>query len=89
MRADESRRRCAHIAHSREPILRATPSEPAEAESVPAAVTLSVKEVRDAIEVMGDMFKKYYLLLTASSFVMLVPVIQHDWKAAFRVPWMR
>jgi hypothetical protein len=36
-----------------------------------------------------DLFKKYYNLLTASSYVMLVPVIQNDWKAIFRQPWMR
>jgi len=29
-----------------------------------------------------------YNLLTASFYVQLEPVIQHDWLAAFRVPWM-
>lgn len=40
------------------------------------------------IDVIGELFKRYYNLLTASSYVMLEPVIQHDWLAAFRVPWM-
>ena len=40
------------------------------------------------IDVIGDLFRKYYNLLTASSYAFLVPVIQHDWLAAFRVPWM-
>ena len=38
---------------------------------------------------IGELFKKYFNLLTASSYVFLVPVLQHDWLAAFRVPWMK
>lgn len=39
-----------------------------------------------AIEVVADTFKRYALLLTASSWVDLVPVIQNDWRATFRRP---
>jgi hypothetical protein len=45
--------------------------------------------VHDAIDVIGHLFKKYYNLFTATSYVFLEPVIQSDWKAVFRVPWMR
>jgi hypothetical protein len=78
-----------HIAHSVAPLSQATPSTPVDAESVPANVTLTVKDVHEAIDVIGDLFKRYYNLLTASSFVMLEPVIQHDWEAIFREPWIR
>ena len=43
---------------------------------------------RTEIDVIGDLFAKYYNLLTASSYAFLVPVIQHNWLAAFEVPWM-
>jgi len=61
----------------------------AHAEPVSAEVTLTLGEVHDAIDVIGHLFKKYYNLLTAGSYVELEPAIQDDWKAVFRVPWMR
>jgi hypothetical protein len=35
------------------------------------------------------LFEKYYNLLTASSYISLVPIIPHDWNAISREPWMR
>ena len=64
-----------HIAHS-------------QSSAVPANVTLQVRDLHNAIDVIGEVFQRYYSLLTASSMVVLVPVIQHDWKAIFRQPWM-
>jgi hypothetical protein len=61
----------------------------AHADAVPAQVTLTFEEVHAAIDSIGYLFKKYYNLLTASSYVTLEPKIQHNWKAAFRVAWMR
>ena len=37
---------------------------------------------------MGDVFKKYANLLTAGSYVTLVPALQEDWLAIFRQPWI-
>ena len=54
-----------------------------------AGVTLTLKDVHDAIDVIRDLFKRYYNLLTASSYGSLVPLIQHNWKAVFREPWLR
>jgi hypothetical protein len=48
----------------------------------------TLDEVHEAVDVIGKLFERYYNLLTASFFTELVPVIQHDWMAAFRVPWM-
>jgi hypothetical protein len=61
----------------------------ADAAVVSANVTLTLTEVHDAVEVIGDLFRRYYTLFTAADMALLVPVIQHDWMAAFRVPWMR
>lgn len=68
-----------HIAHAE-----ALPGNEASADAV-----LSVREVHEAINVIGDRFASYSSLFTASGYVTLVPVIQHDWKAIFREPWMR
>lgn len=61
----------------------------ADSSAAAAEITLTIGEVHDAIDVIGDLFKRYYNLLTASSYVLLVPAIQHDWKAVFREPWIR
>lgn len=39
-----------------------------------------------AIDVCGHVFKRYHLLLHASSWLRLEPTIQEDWKAPFRQP---
>ena len=57
--------------------------------AVPAEVTLTLKDVHDTIDVIGHLFKKYYNLLTADSFVRLVPLIEGDWLAVFREPWIQ
>ena len=49
---------------------------------------MTLEEIHAAIDMIGDLFKKYYNLLTAGSYVQLEPVMQTDWKAVFRVPWM-
>jgi hypothetical protein len=46
-------------------------------------------EVHGAIDVIGDLFQRYYSLMTASSMAFMAPVIRHDWLAPFRVPWIR
>jgi len=38
------------------------------------------------IDLLGRLAKDYCLLLEQSALVEVVPVIQHDWKAPFRVP---
>lgn len=53
-------------------------------------VTLTLKDVHDAIDVIGELFAKYYEMLTAGSYVQLVPQIQGgDWTAVFRQAWQR
>jgi len=61
----------------------------ADASPASAAITISLTDVHDAIDVVGHLFKRYYNLLTAASYASLVPVIQHNWTAVFREPWLR
>jgi len=55
----------------------------------PAPVLPKFSDLDTAIDVVGELFTKYGNLLTASTFVTLVPEPQHDWLAIFRVPWIR
>jgi hypothetical protein len=65
-----------HIAHSdRRPIL--------------ADRTPTLDDVHAAVDHIGEIYKRYYSILTAKSWAMLVPALQRDWKAPFRVPWIR
>jgi hypothetical protein len=45
-------------------------------------------DLNAAVDALGTMFKKYANVLTAGSYAFLEPVIQHDWKAIFRRPWI-
>jgi hypothetical protein len=55
----------------------------------PAAALPTFDDLDACIDLLGDLFKKYANLLTASSWLELVPVLQHDWQAVFRQPWLR
>lgn len=59
-----------------------------EVESSEPNVTLKVSDVHEAIGTIGDLFRRYSSLLTCGTYMTLVPAIQHDWLAAFRVSWM-
>jgi hypothetical protein len=68
-----------HIAHA----------EAHPAEQVSPKAVLKVADIHDAIDVIGETFSRYSTLFTASGYVTLVPVIQHDWRAIFREPWIK
>ena len=48
----------------------------------------TLDEVHDAIDLIGELFKKYGHLLTGGGWASLTPVLQHDWEAVFRIPWI-
>ena len=54
----------------------------------PMAALPTFELLNGAIDQLGAMFKKYALLLTGSSWGTLVPVIQYDWLAPFKEPWL-
>lgn len=62
----------------------------AHADQRPVAADASVTfaQIDDAIDVIGRLFKRYYSLFTAAEMATLEPIIQHDWKAVFRVQWL-
>jgi hypothetical protein len=51
--------------------------------------TVTMDELHEASVVVGDLFAFYASLLTAKGWVQFAPVIQHDWEAVFREPWIR
>jgi hypothetical protein len=62
-----------HVAHSdRRPI--------------PADHVPTLDDVHAGVEVIGEMYSRYYPLLTRVSWAMLVPALQHDWMAALDLP---
>jgi hypothetical protein len=57
-------------------------------ESPQTADILTYADINEAIDLLGTLYHRYNLLLTASEDISLVPELQHDWKAVFRVPWI-
>jgi AbiU2 len=54
-----------------------------------AAELPTFEHLHSAIESVGEIFKKYANVLTAGTYVALEPVMQDDWKAVFRRPWLQ
>jgi hypothetical protein len=52
----------------------------------PASVAVTYGEFEQAIDHLGTMLKRYYLLLNQSALVSVTPTIQGDWKGPFRRP---
>jgi hypothetical protein len=71
-----------HIAHSED-----RGPDPKDPGPTPVEATLTLNDIHDAIDLIGEVFTRYYSLFEAASMVTLEPVIQHDWKAVFREPW--
>ena len=47
------------------------------------------EDLNAAIELLEEMLNKYMVLLKATSVPSADPVHQQEWRAAFRVPWLR
>lgn len=55
----------------------------------PAARTnLTFKDLDDAVDHLAKLITKYQLLLNQSGMPNLMPVIQYDWEAILRTPWI-
>lgn len=59
------------------------------ADPVAREVTIKVDDVHQAMDTLGKVFRRYYGLFTASTLATLTPILQHDFFAVFRQPWMR
>jgi AbiU2 len=55
----------------------------------PTAELPTLAELHAAIDSVGEIFKRYAVVLTAGEYVTVEPFIQDDWQAIFRVPWLR
>jgi hypothetical protein len=55
---------------------------------VAAGASVTFAQIDGAIDVLGRLFRRYYALFTAADMYTLEPIIQHDWKAIFRVQWL-
>jgi hypothetical protein len=60
----------------------------AHADARPITNVPTFAELNGAIDAIGDLFKRYVLLVTVESYATLVPVPQYDWEAVFREPWI-
>jgi hypothetical protein len=61
----------------------------AHTQEIPSHQVPTFSELNAAIDSIGDLVKKYASLLKAELLWQLEPVIQGDWKAPFRQPWIR
>jgi hypothetical protein len=59
------------------------------ADPVVRQVTIKVADVHQAMDTLAEIFRRYYGLFTASTLATLTPILQHDFFAVFRQPWMR
>lgn len=48
----------------------------------------SFAELDTCIDFLGELLKRYVLLLRADTLLSVLPTYQYDWKAIFREPWM-
>lgn len=62
---------------------------PPEAPTTTGEKLPTLDDVHDAIDLIGDLFKRYGNLPTAAAWVDLTPALQHDWEAVLRVPWIK
>jgi hypothetical protein len=60
----------------------------AHTEEKPVAELATFEELNAAIVVIGELFRRYALLLTGDSYATLVPVPQDNWEAIFKFPWI-
>ena len=50
--------------------------------------TLDETEFNAAIDLLGDLLKKYFLLVKGGDISHIAPLITGDWQAPFREPWL-
>jgi hypothetical protein len=79
----------AHLTSVAESVKRYVDQHVAHNDASPRGDLPTFDDLNASIDVIGELFGKYGNLLTAASWVTVVPVMQHDWQAIFRQPWLR
>ena len=54
-----------------------------------AATIPTFADLDDAIDNLGTLLTRYGTLLTGSNLAVVEPVVQYDWQAPFRQPWIK
>ena len=49
---------------------------------------VTFKEIHEALDELGILLQRYSLLLKHAGLLAAEPIIQADWKAVLRVPWI-
>jgi hypothetical protein len=58
----------------------------AHAEREPEDVRVTYDDFHRAVDHLGEMLRRYYLLINQGGLVTATPTIQGDWKGPFRKP---
>jgi hypothetical protein len=61
----------------------------AHSDKSPAEVVVTIDDMHAAIDAIGEPFRRCAVLLTGADWPNLTPVIQDEWEAIFREPWVR
>jgi hypothetical protein len=57
--------------------------------AIPPDKVPTVDDIHDAVVHIGAAYNRYFAMLTAAEWARITPFIHHDWKAVFRVPWIK
>jgi hypothetical protein len=52
-------------------------------------LSLTIKQLHDALDAIEKMLKKYYVLFAGSALMQAEPAIQFNWKKPFTIPWIK
>jgi len=52
-------------------------------------VVPTYKDLDDALTFMGELLKKYFLLISGDTLAKVQPVLQKNWKVIFQQPWIQ
>lgn len=72
-----------------EDVVRYVNAHVAHVEAAPEDVSVTYDSFHRAVDHLGEMLKRYYLLINQGGLVTATPTIQGDWKGPFRRPLVR
>lgn len=52
-------------------------------------LSLTIKQIHDALDAVETMLKKYYVLLKGGALMSATPTIQFYWQKVFTIPWIQ
>ncbi len=85
---DIPRRDIDRLSAAAEPIVKYVDQYLAHRDPSPQKTVPKYEDLHSAIEVIGEVFRRYYLLITAADRPILGPVLPPSWLRIFEIPWM-